>query len=69
MQALNRACTTTTQLEMQTGIVVKQKQCVSKALKENFNSKKNKQIAKAVAKQLFFVTKKIAKQKQSAVLV
>jgi hypothetical protein len=50
IQALNRACIITMQLEMQTGIVVKQKQYVSKALRENFNSKGNKQIAKAVAK-------------------
>jgi hypothetical protein len=54
---------------MQTGIIVKQKQYINKALKKNFNSKKDKQTAKVVAKQLFFVTKKIAKQKQSAVLV
>jgi hypothetical protein len=53
---------------MQTSIAVKQKQCVNKVLKENFNSKRDKQTAKAVAKQLFFILKKITKQKQSAVL-
>jgi hypothetical protein len=68
MQALDRACTTTTQLETRTGMVVRRGQCVSEALRENFNSERDKQTAEAVAKQLFFVTKKMAKQGRSAVL-